>query len=457
MRLIVLPPPCPLGVQPIDFGHADELIGRALSDAREFLDDGGAAKPRVRICARDFSPRADQRSRGYDSTSPRALADGPRRGVAAHRADLRGGAGRDRRHAGDGGLRSPRGGPGAPGSGGHGAHADARCRHRLADVAQARQRAQRGDGRRRLGGPGPVQAVDGELAPICGRSACRAAAPRPSSGASARPTARACRHCSPPGPIPRWAGAIARDGFAPAMRRFDAAIAALAQEQDGIARAAQQRTWLGWLGSLTIGLLLLCLLGWRMHRIQRRSAVAEQARDAERRGEERLHALVRHSSDVVAVVDGTSQIRWIAESVRGALGYDPADVDRRPVDGPRPRRRRRRRDALPGEGRAEARTCRLAERAAARRRRRLSSGRGDRAQPHRRSADRWDPAQLPRRLRSRGARGATPPPGVPRRPHGPRQPGAVRGSPDAGALARPAPRWPARGGLRRSRRLQDGQ
>ena len=110
------------------------------------------------------------------------------------------------------------------------------------------------------------------------------------------------------------------------MRRFDAAIAALAQEQDGIARAAQQRTWLGWLGSLTIGLFLLCLLGWRMHRIQRRSAVAEQARDAERRGDERLHALVRHSSDVVAVVDGTSQIRWIAESVRGAIGYDPADV-----------------------------------------------------------------------------------------------------------------------------------
>src|SRR3954451_6981350 len=54
---------------------------------------------------------------------------------------------------------------------------------------------------------------------------------------------------------------IARSGFAPAMRRFDAAIAALAQEQDGIARAAQQRTWLGWLGSLTIGLFLLCLLG----------------------------------------------------------------------------------------------------------------------------------------------------------------------------------------------------
>ena len=29
-HLIVLPPPCPLGIQPIDFAHADELIGRAL-------------------------------------------------------------------------------------------------------------------------------------------------------------------------------------------------------------------------------------------------------------------------------------------------------------------------------------------------------------------------------------------------------------------------------------------
>src|SRR4051794_10851560 len=125
---------------------------------------------------------------------------------------------------------------------------------------------------------------------------------------------------------PVLGGRIAKRGFAPAMRRFDSAIAGLADEQAGIARAAQQRTWLGSLGSLAIGLLLLCLLGWRLHRIQRQSAGAEQAREAERRSEERLAALVRHSSDVVAVVDGTSQVRWVAESVRGTLGYDPADV-----------------------------------------------------------------------------------------------------------------------------------
>lgn len=37
-RLVVLPSPCPQAVQPIDFGHARQLIERALSDSRAFLD-----------------------------------------------------------------------------------------------------------------------------------------------------------------------------------------------------------------------------------------------------------------------------------------------------------------------------------------------------------------------------------------------------------------------------------
>jgi NTE family protein len=48
-RLIVLPPPCPQSIQPIDFGHADELIARALHDAREFLDGGGQSDLRSAI------------------------------------------------------------------------------------------------------------------------------------------------------------------------------------------------------------------------------------------------------------------------------------------------------------------------------------------------------------------------------------------------------------------------
>lgn len=48
-KLIVLPPPCPLRTQPIDFDQADELIARALEDARRFLDAGGEDRPPIRM------------------------------------------------------------------------------------------------------------------------------------------------------------------------------------------------------------------------------------------------------------------------------------------------------------------------------------------------------------------------------------------------------------------------
>jgi NTE family protein len=47
-ELIVLPPPCPLTIPPIDFAHADELILRGYDDACEYLDavaDGSAPAP----------------------------------------------------------------------------------------------------------------------------------------------------------------------------------------------------------------------------------------------------------------------------------------------------------------------------------------------------------------------------------------------------------------------------
>lgn len=37
-ELIVLPPPCPLTIAPIDFSHADELIRRGYEDSRDYLD-----------------------------------------------------------------------------------------------------------------------------------------------------------------------------------------------------------------------------------------------------------------------------------------------------------------------------------------------------------------------------------------------------------------------------------
>jgi NTE family protein len=37
--LTILPPPCPIEIQPMDFGHAEELMTRAEADARAFLED----------------------------------------------------------------------------------------------------------------------------------------------------------------------------------------------------------------------------------------------------------------------------------------------------------------------------------------------------------------------------------------------------------------------------------
>jgi NTE family protein len=48
-QLIVLPPPCPLGIQPIDFSHADQLIDSGLQDAREFLAGGGEERPAIHM------------------------------------------------------------------------------------------------------------------------------------------------------------------------------------------------------------------------------------------------------------------------------------------------------------------------------------------------------------------------------------------------------------------------
>jgi diguanylate cyclase (GGDEF)-like protein/PAS domain S-box-containing protein len=119
---------------------------------------------------------------------------------------------------------------------------------------------------------------------------------------------------------------MARTEFSPTLERLNAAVAAAGRQQGINARAAQRRTWLGWVGSLVVGLPMLALLAWRLHHMRRRSAVAEQARSVERRGEQHLRAVVRHSSDVVSLIDASSSVRWIAESVRGMLGYEPEEL-----------------------------------------------------------------------------------------------------------------------------------
>lgn len=61
--LIVLPPPCPLAIAPIDFGHADVLIRQAHADACEFLDGGGATRRPIRMrMHRHDTPRGKNRA-----------------------------------------------------------------------------------------------------------------------------------------------------------------------------------------------------------------------------------------------------------------------------------------------------------------------------------------------------------------------------------------------------------
>lgn len=57
-RLIVLPPPCPLAITPIDFDHAELLIQRAYEDTREFLDGGGEERPPIRMSMHQHSDPA---------------------------------------------------------------------------------------------------------------------------------------------------------------------------------------------------------------------------------------------------------------------------------------------------------------------------------------------------------------------------------------------------------------
>jgi NTE family protein len=48
-KLVVLPPPCPLSILPVDFRHSAALIERAAHDARAFLDNGGSERPPIRM------------------------------------------------------------------------------------------------------------------------------------------------------------------------------------------------------------------------------------------------------------------------------------------------------------------------------------------------------------------------------------------------------------------------
>jgi NTE family protein len=75
-RLIVLPPPCPQHVQPIDFSHAAELIDRALAESRTFLDglDADPSPDNATSQAKRLQPHSDRTREPIGVPSPRRLA-----------------------------------------------------------------------------------------------------------------------------------------------------------------------------------------------------------------------------------------------------------------------------------------------------------------------------------------------------------------------------------------------
>jgi diguanylate cyclase (GGDEF)-like protein/PAS domain S-box-containing protein len=119
--------------------------------------------------------------------------------------------------------------------------------------------------------------------------------------------------------------------FRPLLERFEkhAQEAAASAAKD----AKDASTWAGrlFVGSLVVGLLMLLMLGWRLQRLGRAAAMAEERRAAERRSEERVRALVENSSDVVTVVGSDLTVRWQAGSIQRMLGHDPAASIGRPL------------------------------------------------------------------------------------------------------------------------------
>jgi diguanylate cyclase (GGDEF)-like protein/PAS domain S-box-containing protein len=109
----------------------------------------------------------------------------------------------------------------------------------------------------------------------------------------------------------------------PRLSRFDADAEQAAANQAHVAASASTRAAVLYVGSLVVGLLLLLLVGWRLHRLRRQTALAEARRALEGRSEQRLRALIEHAGDVISVLDRDLRVRWQSPSVARLLGFDP--------------------------------------------------------------------------------------------------------------------------------------
>jgi diguanylate cyclase (GGDEF)-like protein/PAS domain S-box-containing protein len=109
----------------------------------------------------------------------------------------------------------------------------------------------------------------------------------------------------------------------PQLRRLDDDAQTAATRQQTIASQSSRRAAELYVGSLVVGLFLLLLVGWRLHRLRRRALLVEAERALERRSEQRVRALVEHSTDVISVIAPDLTVRWQSPSVAQQLGHDP--------------------------------------------------------------------------------------------------------------------------------------
>jgi diguanylate cyclase (GGDEF)-like protein/PAS domain S-box-containing protein len=109
----------------------------------------------------------------------------------------------------------------------------------------------------------------------------------------------------------------------PQFTAFDTYAQQAEDNQQAVAGRASKRAADLYVGSLVVGLALLLLLGWRLHRQRRHASLSEARLALERRSEQRLRALVEHSSDVVTVIDRDLAVTWQSPSVAQLLGHDP--------------------------------------------------------------------------------------------------------------------------------------
>ena len=134
-----------------------------------------------------------------------------------------------------------------------------------------------------------------------------------------------------PKPLSRTTLAAMQASFQPLLDRMDRDAQLTAERQQEVAARALDRSLAASIGSLLLGVGALASLGWYVARLRRRTMLAARVRAIERRSDQRLRALVEHSTDVVSVLGRDLRVRWQAASVRRLLGHEPGSLVQAPI------------------------------------------------------------------------------------------------------------------------------